>query len=98
MGTLWAIWLHRNEVLFHNTAVHPDKIHDKITRFKMDQSILLDLQEQSTRIQGFFHSTESETPPGFMIANIGKSATGTPHITVLVDVSWYKKLGKGDCA
>lgn len=95
VGTLWSIWICRNEQIFHN-------------RRPTMQSIRLQLQLNASQHDIFStppraqtsspHTIELDLPPGFHCAHIGRTNHGPPPIPVQIDGSWDRVTHMGGTA
>lgn len=95
ISILWSIWVVRNEVIFRGSNAGPSDIMAKITQV-IDNHSTFEIHQQLNR-----NSTiplDTDTPPGFICANIGHSTYGSSTFTLLVDGSWHPSDHTYACA
>lgn len=86
---LWAIWIHRNEVVFKNQTPNPSRILELEEVFKRQHAKAAGFQ----RTYAHSHPPSSPTPPWFQ-----KGSEPHSHPSeIWVDGDWKKRRKKGLC-
>ncbi|KAL2933519.1 tRNA pseudouridine synthase A [Bienertia sinuspersici] len=85
VGILWAIWISRNNAIFHNDQVTiPSILHNIAQSAATYTTYTSFLQSSPYQIP----RKPLDTPPGFLLADIGQKKENISHPIVLVDGSW----------
>ncbi|XP_021721997.1 uncharacterized protein LOC110689524 [Chenopodium quinoa] len=89
VGTLWALWLFRNNRVFNPDTPVIQPVGLYIFSILQTHIVFMDT-DTTTTISPSSTIQEGLPPPGFHVAHLGISRTGTLFVQLQIDGAWYK--------